>query len=225
VSTSSRSTDLVVVSPLRDWVCAGCAAEDGDLLVMDDRGPLCMECADLAHLVFLPRGDTALTRRARKYSRLSAVVVRFSRARQRYEREGVLVEERAIAQAEAECLADEDARERRRSREAERRVGEDVEFQRDLAREIAALFPACPPERLEEIARHTSERGSGRVGRTAAGRAFDPEAITLAVVAAVRHGDSDYDDLLMAGVERGEARRRVRADVDETLERWRAVES
>jgi hypothetical protein len=188
---------------------------------MEDRGPVCMSCADLAHLVFLPRGDTALTRRARKHSRLSAVVVRFSRSRRRYERQGVLVEEAAIAQAEAECLGDEDARARQRERSAERRESEDVAFQRELAREIARLFPACPAERREEIAAHTAQRGSGRVGRTAAARALDPEAITLAVVAAIRHGDTDYDDLLMAGVDRGEARQRIHADVEQTLEAWR----
>ncbi len=33
---------------------------------MEDQGPLCMSCADLAHLIFLPSGDAALTRRARK---------------------------------------------------------------------------------------------------------------------------------------------------------------
>jgi hypothetical protein len=141
VSVARRSADLVVVSALEDWVCAGCGCADEDLLTMDDRGPLCMSCADLAHLVFLPRGDTALTRRARKHSHLSAVVVRFSRARKRYERQGVLVEETAIAQAEAECLADEDARSRRRERETERRANEDVGFQRDLASAIARLFP------------------------------------------------------------------------------------
>jgi len=65
-----------------------------------------MSCADLDHLVFLARGDAALTLRARKHSGLSAVVVRFSRARKRYERQGVLVEEAALDQAEAECLAD-----------------------------------------------------------------------------------------------------------------------
>lgn len=37
-----------------------------------------------------------MTRKARQASRLSAVVVRFSRARKRYERQGVLVEERAL---------------------------------------------------------------------------------------------------------------------------------
>jgi hypothetical protein len=223
VSRSSGSADLVVVSPLKDWVCAGCACADRDLLTMDDRGPLCMECADLAHLVFLPRGDTALTRRARKHSRLSAVVVRFSRTRQRYERLGVLVEDAAIAQAETECLADEDARERRRTREAERRAGQDVEFQRDLAAEIARLFPRCPPERREQIAQHTATRGSGRIGRTSAGRALDPEAITLAVIAAIRHRDTEYDDLLMAGVDRAEARQRIRADVEQRLEEWRGT--
>jgi hypothetical protein len=154
------------------------------------------------------------------HSRLSAVVVRFSRARSRYERQGVLVEEPAMAQAEAECLADEDGRARQRERAAERRADADVAFQGELAREISRLFPGCPPERRDEIAAHTAQRGSGRVGRSAAGRALEPEAITLAVVAAIRHGDTDYDDLLMAGVERGEARQRIRADVEQTLEQW-----
>ena len=45
--------------------------------------------------------------------------------------------------------------------------------------------------------------------------------MTLAVVAAVRHGDTDYDDLLMAGVDRSDARDRVRAGVEEVLEGWR----
>jgi len=216
-----RGPDLVVVSPLKDWTCAGCGSTEAGWLTMDDRGPLCMSCADLGHLVFLPRGDAALTRRARKHSRLSAVVVRFSRARKRYERQGVLVEEGAIDQAEEECLADADARARRRERERERRAGDDVEFEHELAREITRLFPGCPTERAQRIARHTGQRGSGRVGRTAGARALDPAAVTLAVVAAVRHRDTDYDDLLMVGVDRADARDRVRAAVDEVLKRWR----
>jgi hypothetical protein len=43
-----------------------------------------------------------------------------------------------------------------------------------------------------------------------------------AVVASVRHEDTDYDALLMAGVPRDEARARVRAAVDAVLERWRS---
>jgi hypothetical protein len=166
-------------------------------------------------------GDAALTRRARKHSGLPAVLVRFSRARKRYERQGVLVEEAAIEQAEAECLADEDARARRRERERDRRSGEDLEFQREFVGEIRHLFPGCQPARAEAIARHTGDRGSGRVGRTAAARAFDRQAVTLAVVAAVRHGETGYDELLMAGVDRAQARDCVRADVERVLELWR----
>src|ERR671914_784664 len=88
----SRPPDLVVVSPVREWTCSACGGT-GDLLIMEEPGPLCLACAEMDHLVYLPAGDAALTRRARAASRLSAVVVRFSRARKRYERQGVLVEE------------------------------------------------------------------------------------------------------------------------------------
>jgi hypothetical protein len=224
-ASRGTSRDLVVVSPLKDWTCSGCGAESGDLLVMRDAGPNCLSCADMDHLVFLGSGDAALTRRVRKLSGLSAVVVRFSRARKRYERQGVLVEQDALEQAEAECLADEEPRARRREREAERRTGDDVKFQRTLAEEIRRLFPGCPPGRAQEIAVHTGRRGSGRVGRTAAGRALDHRAVTLAVVAAVRHADTPYDELLMSGVDRDEARWRIESQVGEILERWRAPTS
>ena len=205
--------------PVKDWVCAQCTGT-GDLLTMDDVGPLCMTCADLDHLAFLGAGDAALTRRAKKASGLSAVVVRWSRSRKRYERQGLLVEEAALEHAEQECLADEDARTRRRERDRERRADEDVELQARMAAEIARLFPRCPAERAEAIARHTALRGSGRVGRSAAGRALDEQAITLAVVASVRHLDTDYDSLLMSGVARDVARDHIRPDIDRVLATW-----
>lgn len=97
---------------------------------MEGDGPLCMDCADLGHLVFLARGDAALTRRAKKASGLSAVVVRFSRA-------------------------------------------------------------------------------------------LDPQAVTVAVVASVRHRETRYDELLMSGIERAKARALVRPEVDRILDGWR----
>lgn len=115
----SRAPELVVISPLKTWTCTGCKGT-GELLLMEGSGPLCLECADLDHLVYLPSGDAALTRRARKASRLSAVVVRFSRSRKRYERQGILIEEAALERAEQECLVDEEARARRRQREEAR---------------------------------------------------------------------------------------------------------
>jgi hypothetical protein len=221
VERQSKAPDLVVISALNDWTCSACSGT-GDLLIMEGPGPLCLGCADLDHLVFLPAGDAALTRRAKKASGLSAVVVRFSRTRQRYERQGLLVEEGALARAEEECLADEEARRRRRVRDEQRRAEADVELQAAFAREITRLFPRCPPERAKAIAQHAVARRSGRVGRSAAGRSLEPEAIRLAVVASVRHVDTDYDRLLMSGVPRTEARDRVSAKVDAVMDSWMA---
>jgi hypothetical protein len=220
VERQSRPPDLVVIRPVGEWTCAQCS-ETGDFLFMEEGQPLCLACADLDHLVFLPAGDAALSRRARRHSGLSAVVVRFSRARRRYERQGLLVERAALDRAEEECLADAEARARRRAREESLLAARDQAFQAAMAREIRRLFPGCPPERAEAIARHAGARGSGRVGRTAAGRALEPEALDLAVLASVRHEDTPYDRLRMAGVPRALARERVRAAVERVLDRWR----
>jgi hypothetical protein len=217
----SRPPDLVVVSPVKAWTCSMRAGTSGGLLIMEDGGPVCMQCADMDHLAFLPSGDAALTRRAKSASRLSAVVVRFSRARKRYQRQGILVEEQALERAEAECLADEQARARRGDREAARRAGEDVDLNARMAVEIGGLFPDCPADRADSIARHAAKRGSGRVGRTAAGRALDHEALELAVAASVRHQDTDYDELPMSGIDRADARERVGEQVRGVLDRWR----
>jgi hypothetical protein len=106
----SRAPELVVVSPVKEWTCSRCNSDHGGWLIMEDPGPVCMACADMDHLVFLASGDAALTRRAKQNSRLSAIVVRFSRARKRYERQGILVTEEALERAEQECLADEESR-------------------------------------------------------------------------------------------------------------------
>ncbi|MEV0128046.1 DUF2293 domain-containing protein [Dactylosporangium sp. NPDC050688] len=217
----SKLPDLVVVQPLKTFTCVSCGSTDADMLTMEDAGPVCLTCADLDHLVFLPAGDAALTRRAKQTSRLSAVVVRFSRSRKRHERQGLLVEEAAIEEAERQCLSDEDARARRRERDRQRREASDDRFQQELAEQIGRLFPGCPPERAAAISRHTGTRGSGRVGRSAAGRAFDSDAVTRAVIASVRHEDTAYDELLMAGLPREQARERIRDDIDRVIERWR----
>jgi hypothetical protein len=220
VERQSKPPDLVVVSPVREWTCSSCGGAGG-LLIMDESGPLCMACADMDHLVFLAPGDAALTRRAKRASRLSAVVVRFSRARGRYERQGILVEEEALEQAEAECLADEEARARRGERDRTRRAEEDLDLQARMAAKIAQLFPGCPAPRTEAIARHAAMRGSGRVGRSAAGRALEEDALELAVAASVRHRDTPYDDLLMSGTDRSLARNQVRDEVNRIMEAWR----
>jgi len=194
------------------------------MLVLEDGVPRCLDCADLGHLVFLPRGDTALTRRAREESGLSVVVVRFNRRKGRYERQGVLVEAAGLARAERRCLADAEVRRRRRMRDARRRAEQDSLFAEAFAGEIRRLFPGCPAERAREIATHASARGSGRVGRSAAGRALSEGAVVSAVVASVRHVDTPYDRLLMSGVPRHEARQRIAPAVETVLRAWRAAE-
>ncbi len=116
----NKSDDIVVFSIIKDSICSECGEEllKGSFLRIEKQRPLCLECADLDHLVFLPRGDTALTRRSRKYSNLTAVVVRFSRARRRYERQGLLVEDAALLRAEDECLSDAEKRQHARERAA-----------------------------------------------------------------------------------------------------------
>ena len=92
-----------------------------------------------------------------------------------------------------------------------------------MPQEIVRLFPGCPPDRAEQIACRTAARGSGRVGRSAAGRALDPEAIERAVAASVHHQDTRYDDLLMSGFDRNTARAEVRDHVSHTLDAWRSA--
>lgn len=215
--------DKEIVVFVRDATCAECKAElrKGSFLRMEKERPLCMACADLDHLVYLPSGDTALTRRARKHSTLDAVVVRFSRTRRRYERQGVLIEEAALAQAERECLADADARARARERASLRRSELDERYVTEFAKRLGALFPGCPVAERQDIAAYACQKYSGRVGRSAAAREFDPAAIELAVRAHIRHCHTSYDRLLARGNDRSDARAAVREGVGTVLARWR----
>jgi hypothetical protein len=223
IVATAGSQNLLVFSILRESRCSECNKElwKGDLLFKEGERGLCMNCADLDELVYLPSGDAALTRRAWKYSPLCAVVVRFSRARKRYERQGILVSEPALDQAEGECLGDNELRALRRERDAERRAEQDQNLVADMAREISRLFPGCPPAEARTIAEHTARRGSGRVGRTAAGRSLETEALTLAVAAHIRHRHTRYDRLLMIGYYRNQARASIRDEADRVLESWR----
>jgi hypothetical protein len=218
----NRAPDLVVVSSAGDWTCTSCGipATAGSSLFREDHQRLCLFCADFDHLVFLPSGNAALSRRARQESTLSVLVMRFNKRRKRYERQGILVDEAALERAESQCLADEDLRTRRRERDAERRAAQDIDFQAAMAAEIRRLFPGCADERARAIAEHAGTRGSGRVGRSAAGRALDEDAVRAAVIASIRHLDTAYDELVMAGVPRANARDRIRPDLERVLDRW-----
>ncbi len=151
----AKTNDLKVFISSRDSTCDECGEHLGRkawIILVEDKGALCLACADLDHLLFLLAGDAALTRRSRKYSTLVAVVLQWSRARKRYERQGLLVEEDALAQAEEECLADSEARARRRERAAVRRAELDRHYVDQFAGRVRTLFPGCPAGREVVIA-------------------------------------------------------------------------
>ncbi|MBN2536751.1 DUF2293 domain-containing protein [candidate division WOR-3 bacterium] len=213
----------VVYRIRRDAKCSECGAPlaRGNLLFLEQGRPLCLDCADLGHLEYLPRGDAALTRRSRKHSGLSAVVVEFSRARRRYERQGVLVEPEAVDRARVECLSDSELRAARREREAARRDELDTRYVAAFADEVRRSFPGCPADTAAAIAGHACRKYTGRVGRSAAARRLDPRAVFLAVQAFARHRHTGYDGLLMRGTDRADARFAVRDQLEEVLARWR----
>jgi hypothetical protein len=224
-SQSERNKELKVFISNRESICSECGDNLGSkawITLAGEKGALCLACADLDHLIFLPSGDAALTRRARKHSILSAVVLKWSRARKQYERQGLLVEAQGLEKAEEECLADTDIRERRREREAARRQEYDRRYLDQFATRVRELFPQCPAGREREIAEHACLKYSGRVGRSASAKALDEDAVRLAVIAHVRHRETNYDEFLARGYERSEARAEVEEDVHRILEMWEA---
>ena len=215
--------DLKVFITTQETTCNECKSDLGRhawVLLAGERGAICLTCADLDYLLFLPPGDAALTRRAHKHSTLSAVVLEWSRARKRYERQGLLVETQALEQAEKECLADSDASQRRQERDAIRRAELDAGYVAQFARRVRELYPGCPEGRENEIAEHACLKYSGRVGRSAAAKDLEPEAIRLAVIAHIRHAETRYDQLLADGYDRQDARALVAGDINQVLERW-----
>lgn len=219
----NQTDDLKVFITNKDSTCGECGENLGRkawITLTREKGALCLSCADLDHLVFLSPGNAALTRRARRHSTLSAVVLKWSRSRKRYERQGLLVEEAAIEKAEKECLADEEARARRREREAERRAETDRQYINNFSKRVRELFPSCPPGREDVIAEHACLKYSGRVGRSAMAKSLDESAVRLAVIAHIRHSETPYDGLLAKGLDRQEARARVEEKVDEILSKW-----
>lgn len=221
-----ESQDIKVFISHRESKCDECGEALGRkawITLEENKGALCLACADLDELVFLPTGDAALTRRARKHSVLSAVVLKFSKARGRYERQGLLVEEQALDRAEAECLVDAEARERRAERQRERQAELDRSYVEQFAKRIRELFPGCPTERELQIAEHACRKYSGRIGRSAAAKSLDETAVLLAVAAHIRHRETNYDELLAAAWDRVDARVQVKYRVTELLQGWQGA--
>jgi hypothetical protein len=221
---ANSGNDILVFISGREATCDECGQALGShaWITLKEGKASCLSCSDLEHLVFLPSGDVALTRRSKKYSRLSAVVLKWSKARKRYERQGLLVENEAVERAEQECAADAGQRESRRAQAVVRRAEIDEEYVRKFAAHVRTLYPGCPSGREAVIAEHACRKYSGRVGRTAMAKDLNAKAIALAVRAHIRHTETDYDDLLSQGHDRLAARDRVKHVLDTVEREWRS---
>lgn len=111
-------------------------------------------------------------------------------------------------------------RTRRRERAAKRREELDREYVEHFAERVRELFPNCPPGRETLIAEHACLKYSGRGGRSAAAKSLDERTVHMAVIAHIRHAETDYDALLARGFDRYDARAIVAGTVDSILTAW-----
>ncbi len=116
--------EMIVYSSIRESQCERCAAAmpAGSFFFLKRKQLLCLRCAGLDDLVFVPAGNARLTRNARQLSQRYAIVLRYSRGLERYERKGLLVEPHTVDRVYLISTA------------------------------ILKLFPDCPPEDALEIA-------------------------------------------------------------------------
>ena len=163
-------------------------------------------------------------KRAKKHSTLSAAVLKWSRAQKRYERQGLLVEEDALCNAEQKFLEDSEARSRKQMRQAEKRAELDQQHIEKFAEHIRKHFPGCPQGREILIAEYACLKYSGRIGRTTSAKNLGKESIRLAVIAHMRHKETEYDALLAQGCERFTARSQVEADVVRIMKEWETTQ-
>ena len=84
--------------------------------------------------------------------------------------------------------------------------------------ELHEKFPNMPEDEAKMVLKHGFKKNSGRVGRTS----LIPlsQKVVLAVIAHVRHKHTEYNMILERGVERKEARRVVRKQIEIVLRRW-----
>ena len=97
---------------------------------------------------------------------------------------------------------------------------DEKEYIKRFASRIRTFYPFCPKGRETIIAEHACRKYSGRVGRSAAAKELDGQAVRLAVGAHIRHTETNYDELLMRGLDRTESRYTVRDSVSNLMDKW-----
>lgn len=218
-----RAQELLAIVSQAEQQCGSCGLkiDPGSVYSLHEKIIRCGSCNGWAELVLVPSGDAALTRRVSRFAAVAVPVCEWNRRRKRWERRGTLASEAAHAEAQAACALDAEKRERARARAQKRAAVKDEEYRAIFAQKVRQLYSGIPAGTEHIIAQHACEKYSGRVGRTAAAKELDDEMITLAVVAHIRHMHTDYDDLLLRGVSKADARQRIRGPMQEVLRLWR----
>lgn len=82
----------------------------------------------------------------------------------------------------------------------------------------------CPEGTETVIAEYACLKYSGRIGRTGAAKSFDEQAVRLAVIAHIRHTETEYGELLRNGYDRDDARAMVKNSIERILMEWGGVD-
>lgn len=204
--------------------CSNCgkSIRPGEAYVAEkeERKGTCFSCSPFVGYILLPPGDAALTRRSKKNSARCGVVFEWNARQKRFERKGQYVEAKAIQSAKIECAADEKVRAIKNIKAAAIRELEDKIYITEFGKAIRKRYTNCPKLREYEIARHACEKYSGRVGRTAHAKQFDPQMIDLAVEAHIRHTETNYDDQFGMGKGKKEIRSDLKGAIKRILISW-----
>jgi len=162
------------------------------------------------------KGDGALTRKVQEkgpYWVLNKIKSKYS------ERIGICAPVENIEKAFEELGGEKAAKEREKSKKEGQKKREE-NISNKIRNSIKEQFPNIPERDVDEIMKRS--RRTGAVG-TAQWVYFgdgSPTAAVYAVKAHIRHTYTVYEDLLENGVERKEARRKVRTDIKKKLEEW-----
>jgi hypothetical protein len=182
---------------------------------------LCFNCSPFRSYTLLPPGNVAMTRRSKKHSTLCGVLLEWNQRRRRYERKGQYVEQQAIEKARVECEVDAEKRKLKNAKAAVVRAEQDKTFIRDFSTAIRLRYPSAPQNRENKIAAHACEKHSGRVGRSAGAKEFDPEMIDRAVEAHIRHQETNYDNEFGKGKRKREIRGDLKFEIKQLMAKWR----
>jgi hypothetical protein len=180
----------------------------------------CFNCSPFVKAHFLKPGNAALTRRSKKHSAYCGILFSWNKRRKRFERKGQYVEAKAIVMAEMECEEDEKKRAIKNEKAAVIRATQDKIYIEEFSKAIRSLYPNCPKNRENAIAKHACEKYSGRVGRTADAKQFDKGMIDLAVEAHIRHKETNYDSQFNKGKTKRLIRLDVKQDITKVLQKW-----